>query len=250
MQHADESSGPDPIFADPRLARIYDDLDGPRDDLAVYVDLVDELQAHSIVDIGCGTGTFALMLANRGFTVVAVDPAEASLAIARAKPDAKTVRWVEGDASSVSDLSVDLVTMTGNVAQVFLSDDDWLRTLRAVVDSLRPGGRLVFEVRDPANRAWQSWNRDNSYSRVDLAGIGTVASWVELVDVEGQLVSFRWIYRFEDTGEIITSDSTLRFRERNEIEASLGDAGFDVLDVRGAPDRPGCEFVFIARLTA
>jgi hypothetical protein len=39
----------------------------------------------------------------------------------------------------------------------------------------------------------------------------------------------------------------LRFRTRDEIERSLADAGFIVEDVRDAPDRPGCEFVFVAQ---
>ena len=37
-------------------------------------------------------------------------------------------------------LRVDLVTMTGNVAQVFLSDDDWMTVLRSAYAALRPGG--------------------------------------------------------------------------------------------------------------
>jgi len=39
----------------------------------------------------------------------------------------------------------------------------------------------------------------------------------------------------------------LRFRDRDEIAASLAAVGFAVEDVRDAPDRPGREFVFIAR---
>jgi 2-polyprenyl-3-methyl-5-hydroxy-6-metoxy-1,4-benzoquinol methylase len=38
-----------------------------------------------VLDIGCGTGTFALMLAKRGLEVTGVDPAEASLDVARTK---------------------------------------------------------------------------------------------------------------------------------------------------------------------
>ena len=49
---------PDPIFADPRLATIYDDLDADRRDLDVYADLVDEFESRSVLDIGCGTGSF------------------------------------------------------------------------------------------------------------------------------------------------------------------------------------------------
>jgi hypothetical protein len=59
-------------------------------------------------------------------------------------------------------------------------------------------------------------------------------------------VSFRDTYRFRADGTVVTSDSTLRFRGRDELEASLVTAGYQVLDVRQAPDRPGREFVFIA----
>lgn len=63
----------------------------------------------------------------------------------------------------------------------------------------------------------------------------------------GQLVTFRWTYVFASDGRTLTSDSTLRFRERAEIEAELGARGFVVEDVRDAPDRPGKELVFVAR---
>ena len=59
-------------------------------------------------------------------------------------------------------------------------------------------------------------------------------------------MSFRWTYIFESDGEKITSDSTLRFRGRKAIEASLIKTGFNILDVRDAPDRPGKEFIFFA----
>jgi hypothetical protein len=42
-------------------------------------------------------------------------------------------------------------------------------------------------------------------------------------------------------------DSTLRFREREEVEAALVARGYVVDDFRGAPDRPGRELVFFAR---
>jgi hypothetical protein len=51
---------------------------------------------------------------------------------------------------------------------------------------------------------------------------------------------------FASEGQVFTSDSTLRFRERNEVEATLVAHRFVVEEVRGAPDRPGREFVFFA----
>ena len=62
-------------------------------------------------------------------------------------------------------------------------------------------------------------------------------------------MSFRWTYRFERSGETVTSDSTLRFRTRAEIERSLAAAELDLVEVRDAADRPGLELVFIATPT-
>src|SRR4051794_40696530 len=130
-------------FEVPRLAQLYDVLDPDRSDLAVYAAIVDELGARRVLDVGCGTGTFALMLAGRGVDVVGVDPAAASLDVARAKPGADRVRWIEGDATTLPPLRVDLAVMTGNVAQVFVSDEEWAATLDAVRAALVPAGHLV-----------------------------------------------------------------------------------------------------------
>jgi SAM-dependent methyltransferase len=236
----------DPIFAEPRLAAVYDALDGVRDDLAPYLVLADEHGARSVLDIGCGTGTFACLLAARGIEVVAVDPAAASLDVARRKPGAERVRWLHGDATSLPPLRVDLATMTANVAQVFLDDDAWAATLRGVRAALRPGGRLVLESRRPERRAWLEWDRERSLRRAVVPGAGALEAWVEVTDVHGSVVSFRWTFVFEADGAVLTSDSTLRFRSRTELTRSLVGAGFSVEDVRDAPDRPGAELVFVA----
>ena len=100
--------------------------------------------------------------------------------------------------------------MTGNVAQVFVTDDEWMSALRASFAALRPGGHLVFEVRHPAREAWREWNREESRRRVDVAGIGTVETWVELTEVQLPLVAFRWTFVFEADGSVLTSESTQR----------------------------------------
>ena len=238
----------DAIFAEPRLAEVYDPLDPDRSDLDAYAAMVEEFGAHSVLDIGCGTGTFACLLTLRGLTVTAVDPAEASLAVARTKPGADWVRWVHGgDATELPPLQVDLATMTGNVAQVFVTDAAWAATLGAAHAVLGPGGRLVFETRDPAAKAWLEWNRERSYQRAVVPGVGAVQTWGDVLDVKSDLVSFRSTFVFEADGAVLTSESTLRFRHRDEVTASLAAAGYVVDEVRQAPDRPGRELVFIAR---
>ena len=236
----------DATFNDPRLARVYDAIEGDRGDLDVYVEVADELGARSVLDIGCGTGTFACMLAGRGIDVVGVDPAWASLEIARAKPGAGAVRWLHGDAATLPPLSVDAAFMTGNVAQVFLTDEDWSVTLRGTRDALRPGGHLVFETRDPARRAWERWTPELTRSVLDVPGVGVVEDWGELTEVCGQFVTFRSTTVFRRDNLVIESTSTLRFRDRPEIEDSLAAAGLQTVEIRDAPDRPGLEFVYIA----
>jgi SAM-dependent methyltransferase len=236
----------DAIFNDPRLARVYDAIEGERGDLEVYVVMVDELGARSVLDIGCGTGTFACMLAGRGIDVVGVDPAWASLEIARAKPGAGTVRWLHGDATTLPPLTVDAAFMTGNVAQVFLTDEDWAATLRGTWDALRPGGHLVFEARDPVRRAWERWTPALTRSVLDVPGVGVVEDWGELTEVSGQFVTFRSTTVFRSDNLELESTSTLRFRDRPEIEVSLEAAGFQTVEIRDAPDRPGLEFVYLA----
>jgi SAM-dependent methyltransferase len=61
---------PDAIFAHPRLAPIYDVFDGDRDDLAAYLSIADELGADRVLDVGCGTGCLAVLLAASGRIVV------------------------------------------------------------------------------------------------------------------------------------------------------------------------------------
>ena len=234
-------------FEVPRLAQLYDPLDPDRSDLDAYVAIADELGARSVLDVGCGTGVLALLLAARGLRVVGVDPARASLDVARAKPGADAVRWLEGDATTLPPLRVDLVTMTANVAQVFVTDEDWESTLRGVRDALASGGHLVFETRVPEREAWREWTREATFEETDVDGVGRVQTWVDVTEAVGDTVTFRASYVFASDGAVLTSDSTLRFRDRATIERTLVAAGFDVVDVREAPDRPGRELVFLAR---
>lgn len=67
-------------------------------------------------------------------------------------------------------MQVDLVTMTANVAQVFLTLADLETTLHGIRAALRPGGCLVFETRDPARRAWEGWTRERTDRRATSRG--------------------------------------------------------------------------------
>jgi ubiquinone/menaquinone biosynthesis C-methylase UbiE len=238
---------PDVIFEHPRLVAIYDALDADRQDLAAYLAMVHEFSARDVLDLGCGTGVLALQLASLGLNVIGVDPAAGSLGYARTRPGAHSVRWIHGDAAALPTAAADLVLMTGNVAQAIIDPADWDTTLEEIHRALRAGGRLVFETRDPAQRAWQGWNRRATYREVRLPGLGDVETWIDLVSVKLPLVTFRHTWVFALDGVTMTSESTLRFRSRAEIRQDLVRHGFTVEEIRDAPDRPDLELVFVAR---
>lgn len=238
---------PDPIFSDLRLAEVYDALDPDRGDLDEYeTAVVDEFGAGSVLDIGCGTGTFALRLGARGLSVTGADPALASIEVARAKRGADSVTWVEGTVFDAPATRVDAITMTANVAQVFLEDRAWTEVLEAAHARLNPGGVLIFEARRQECRAWERWTRELSHHATEVPTIGTVERWVELTAVEGERVTFEQPTIFHTDGARVDSTSTLRFRSRAAIEDSLTRVGFRVLATRDAHYAPGRAWVYVA----
>lgn len=240
----------DPHFAEPRLARLYDAFDADRSDLDVYVALIEQLGGRRVLDVGCGTGVLALMLAGRGMDVIGVDPAAASMDVARAKPGSDRVAWVEADGTQLPVIEdIDVVVMTGNVAQVFLEDEELSAVLRRAAAVLRTGGHLVFEIRDPARRAWQEWTPEATRQRIDDDVEGVVEAWQQVTEVDLPFVRYESRFRFADRTEA-RSPSTLRFRTREEVSQALADAWLDLVEVRAAPDRPGRELVFVARKPA
>lgn len=237
---------PDALYTEPRLAACYDTFDGERDDLDHYESILDELGARAVLDIGCGTGSLAVRLAARGLEVTGIDPARASLDVARDKPHAEAVMWVHGIAPELPALGADAAVMTGNVAQVFLTDAEWSATLRGIRRALRPGGSLILETRRPEARAWEQWAPETGERSWVVPGMGLVVGRPHEVTVQWPLVTFGDDFTFED-GAVVSSTSTLRFRDEDELRTSLAGAGFSVTEVRQAPDRPGREFVVIAQ---
>jgi SAM-dependent methyltransferase len=242
-------------YVDPRLVALYDIDNASRADTDFYLALAADLDARKIIDLGCGTGVLTRELAtgSQGRVVIGVDPAAAMLAFARRQAGAERVQWVEGDARALGNATVDLVLMTGNVAQVFLDDAEWRATLDAIYAALRPGGHLAFESRNPLDRAWERWNRAATYEQIDSPN-GPMQCWLELVRVGESRVRFEGHNVFMATGETLVASSELRFRTQAELTHSLRNAGFAIEQVygdwhRGPVTDTSRVMVFVARRT-
>jgi ubiquinone/menaquinone biosynthesis C-methylase UbiE len=123
-------------FYDPVVARTTRE----RAFKARLLDQVDPRPGRRILDLACGTGTFAAALAGRGATVVGVDGDAEMLARARAK--APGVQFDEALAHELpyEDGAFDAVTTS--LFLHHLTRDMKLAALREVARVLRPGGEL------------------------------------------------------------------------------------------------------------
>lgn len=225
---------------DARLAALYDIKCAGRHDHDFYLELADQLGAEAVVDIGCGTGVFAVDVARaadeRRRRVIGVDPAQPMLDIAAARPGGDLVTWIHGDASDVPASSADLVIMMGHVAQYFVSDAAWNQVLADAHRILHAGGILAFEVRNPDRNWADRWTQDLTTSVGAHPDGGTFTSWVQVVDTIGAADSFTMTHEEHTVlpdGIHLSARETLRFRRPEQVISTLKSAGFAIGETYG-----------------
>ncbi|WP_422050329.1 class I SAM-dependent methyltransferase [Shimia sp.] len=143
----------DELYSETRLIDVYDVINASREDFDFYLRQLPPPPAV-LLDIGCGTGTFACEMALRGYDVTAIDPAPAMIAAAQQKDSALLVKWRTGYVSDLpSEPCFDAAVMTGHAFQCLLTDQQITDLFQSVARRLTPGGTFHFESRNPAARA-------------------------------------------------------------------------------------------------
>jgi len=187
----------------------------------------------SVLDLGCGTGGHALLLAARGFRVTGVDASEAMLAVARRKAESAgaAVRFHCASAEELAlDERFDAVVSLFNVINYLATPDALRAGLARIRRQLPPGGLLLFDFRHavPALRSYApvrfKWFEARphfllriSETELDAAQQLHCTTFTCLV-YEGH----RLIRRFQET-------HVLRFLFPAEVEARLRESGFHLL---------------------
>jgi SAM-dependent methyltransferase len=105
---------------------------------------------HRVVDLGCGTGSHAIPLTQRGYDVVGVDRSEPMLARARKKaaglPNGEGPRFIEGDIRSFNlPQTFDAALMMFTVLGYQLENVDVRAVLHTTRRHLRVGGLVMFD---------------------------------------------------------------------------------------------------------
>src|ERR1700741_1849721 len=223
----------DITYEDTRIAENYD-LDNPwAEDPDFYLALAGPGPSR-VLDLGCGTGTLCCALAQRGHRVTGVDPASPMLAIAAGKPDAEKVEWIQSRAEDYrSENRFDLIVMMGHVFQILLTDEEVLAVLTTMRRHLKPGGKAVFETRNP-NIDWAEVWGTHAPEEHTLPN-GRVRETLQITSEFGELISFQQQFEFPD--QTLTSSSTLRFLSRTRTEELIARSGLVTREVFGDWDR-------------
>ena len=99
----------------------------------------------SIIDIGAGTGRYAVSLADEGYDVTAVEYVRYNLGILKKK--GSNVKAYQGDARKLKrfdDNSFDIALLFGPMYHLY-NDDDKIQALSEAVRVTRPGGYILVQ---------------------------------------------------------------------------------------------------------
>jgi SAM-dependent methyltransferase len=233
----------DALYHDAALAAFYD-WDNPWPAEFDWV-LMQLEGAWSVLDLGCGTGIFSVALAARGTEVVGVDPAAAMLLIAQARPGGDRVRWINAGAQGL-DLGrkFDAVVMTGHAFQTLLTSADRAACLATIARHLAPGGRFLFDSRNPEAREWESWTPEATRALEAHPEFGTVERWNDATwDEATGIVTYETHYQLLD-GQHFEATSQIAFPGFAVLAAEIAAAGLAVDrwygDASGGPVGPAC----------
>jgi len=108
-------------------------------------------EARSILDLGCGTGRHAIMLAQKGYEVAGVDRSEEMLAVANTQLTSSAFKdlslsFHQGDIRSVRlDRRFDVVVSLFHVMSYQTGNDDLREAFATAKEHLAPGGVFIFD---------------------------------------------------------------------------------------------------------
>jgi SAM-dependent methyltransferase len=222
-------------YDDTYLAELYDHLNSWSADYDFYLGLIRD--AGAVLDVGCGTGTLLHRARAEGHTgrLVGLDPARAMLERARVRTD---VEWVHGDPTTATwEGAFELAVMTGHAFQELLTDEETATALAAVRRALTPDGMFAFETRNPADRAWESWNPDNARQARDPDGVPLTQTHQAEPPTPDGLVPLTTTFTSPALPAPRRYHGYLRFLTAGQLDAFLQRAGLTVAERYGDWDR-------------
>ena len=106
-------------------------------------DRVRPVRDTAVVDLACGTGSAALVAAEAGARVTAVDLTAELIAIAAERPGADAVRWLVADAAHTGLPDGGFAAMVSNIGNIFVEPSG---LVAEVARLLAPGAVIAFSA--------------------------------------------------------------------------------------------------------
>jgi ubiquinone/menaquinone biosynthesis C-methylase UbiE len=189
-------------------------------------------QPRRILDLACGTGSVAEILAGMGYEIVGVDISEPMIAEARrkAESDGLPIAYYVQDAAAL-DLPgprFDLCISLFDSLNYILKPDDLSRAMKCVFAHLRPGGLFIFDVNSLFALEHHFFDQENLPSSDRLRYV-----WRSSYDPGTRLchVFMRFFLREANGVDSEFRETHVQFAYReDELRAMLGDAGFDRIE--------------------
>ena len=196
------------------------------------------LTPGTALDLACGTGGLTRELHRAGLTVTGLDASGEMLKMAAERvPD---VRFVTGDLRTFAlNERFDLITCVFDSLNNLMGDGELVQALGQCCAHLAPGGLLAFDVNTKAG-VRELWEGNSIEGLEPLPGGGEVHyHWSHSYDPARQLGVVQAFCRMvggQDDGEEFTETHAERGYDVAELEAALGEAGFERWEVLEYPD--------------
>jgi SAM-dependent methyltransferase len=235
------SEGVRPLYHD--FAWVYDHVFGPPRE-AIVETIASELDAHqiepgsSILDAGCGTGGYAVALAERGFRVTGIDGSSELLGVGRQKAQSGGVPVT----FRVADLRHDELdgpydaVLARGVLNDFVTDSDRQGVVATIAAALRHGGALIADVRD-WDHSRERFALEPSFEQsasTDTAEI-TFRSETQVDDVTREpRIQERITVVENGQRRVVDNSFAMRCWSSNELHSRLEAAGFQDVETKAA----------------
>ena len=204
--------------------------------------ILKEHNAHSVLDMTCGTGSQVFWLVERGFDVVGSDINSKMLEVARKKAIEKglDINFVEDDMRTAQLGSFDAIITIFN-AVGHLTKADFKVAMKNIHSSLNPGGIYVFDI---FNLSYLLNGENITKLTIDVFRKveGQVIRYIQhsTIDRKGILASYTTSLEEMGDGGFAAEDrsQTLQVYTAGQLTSMLKESGFKVLRISG--DRGEC----------
>nr|WP_306672098.1 class I SAM-dependent methyltransferase [Geothrix sp. SG10] len=195
--------------------------------------------SRRVLDLGCGTGEHARLLASLGFETTGVDASPSQVETAReADPGG---RYIQGSLTALADLvepGYGGALCVGNTLPHLTEEDDLRRCFGSLAGRLLPGGVFLLQILNYDRILDRGERTFPVLVRPGEDGTETVFLRLMTPHADGRVTftpaNLCWRPGAEPPLELVSAEEVqLRGWRRVEVEALLRDAGFDVRETFG-----------------